>query len=76
MKDYLWLIIVGCFALIAFVFFMITISNSVTLIKKLKKSKINIMLNVLILLIGIANIGIGVYLLMDVRKQIDIFTSL
>ncbi|MEG0285813.1 MAG: hypothetical protein RR494_07100 [Vagococcus sp.] len=75
MKDYLWIIIVAIFALIAFIFFMMTLSNSSSLIKRLRKSKANIMLNLTILLIGLANIGIGIYLLQDVRQQIERFSN-
>ena len=75
MKDYLWIIIVAIFALIAFIFFMMTLSNSSSLIKRLRKSKANIMLNLTILLIGLADIGIGIYLLQDVRQQIERFSN-
>lgn len=75
MKDYLWIIIVAIFALVAFIFFMMTLSNSSSLIKRLRKSKANIILNLTILLIGLANIGIGIYLLQDVREQIERFSN-
>lgn len=73
MKDYLWIIIAGVFALLSFVFFLLTISNSSSLIRKLKKSKLNIVVNVLILGIGFTNIGIIVFLLQEIRTQIDNF---
>lgn len=76
MKDYLWLIVVGVFALLAFIFFMLTISNSSSLISKLKKSKWHITVNIMVLLIGLGNIGIGIYLLQDIRKQIELLSSL
>ena len=76
MKDYLWLIITGVCALLAFVFFLITISNSTSLIKKLKKSKWQIMLNMFVLAIGIGNIAIAIYLLRDIREQIELFTNI
>ncbi len=76
MKDYLWLIVVGVFALLAFIFFMLTISNSSGLISKLKKSKWHITVNIMVLLIGLGNIGIGIYLLQDIRKQIELLSSL
>lgn len=76
MKDYIWLIVCGVFALLAFIFFMITISNSASLIKRVKASKLQITLNLLVLLIGLGNIGIGIYLLLDIRQQIETFTSI
>lgn len=76
MKDYIWLIVTGVCALLAFIFFLITISNSTSLIKKLKKSKWHVMLNVLVLTIGIGNVAIAIYLLQDIRKQIEMFTNI
>lgn len=76
MKDYLWIVIAGVFALIAFIFFIMTIATSSSLIKKLRYKKLNIVLNLMILVIGIANIGIGVYLLQDIREQIEVFSSM
>lgn len=76
MKDYLWIIIAGVFALFAFVFFLMTIGSSSSLIKKLKLKKANIIINIFILLIGISNLGLVIYLLQDIREQIDKFSSL
>ncbi|MGX7024899.1 hypothetical protein [Vagococcus hydrophili] len=76
MKDYLWIIVAGTFALVAFIYFIMTIATSSTLIKKLKKKKAHILLNVAVLIIGLANIGIGFYLLQDIRHQIEVFSKL
>lgn len=76
MKDYFWVIVAGVFALISFLLFILTISSSSSLIKRLRLSKLNIMFNISLLLIGIANIGVGIYLLQDVREQIEKFSSL
>ena len=75
MKDYLWIIVAGSFAVFAFLFFIMTISSSTSLIKKLRLKKANILLNVAILLIGLGNIGIMIYLFQDIRTQIEIFTN-
>lgn len=74
MKDYLWIFIAGIIATIAFVFFLLTIAKSTSLIKKAKKSKGHILVNLLVLTIGIGNIGIIMYLLKDIRQQIEMFT--
>lgn len=74
MKDYLWIIVAGIFALLSFIFFLLTISNSSSLIKKLKKSKLNIITNIAVLVIGMANIGIIVYLLQEIKLQIENFS--
>ena len=75
MKDYLWIIIAGIFALVAFFFFVMTVSKSGSLINKLKLSKGHIVVNVMVLVIGLGNIGIAVYLLQNIREQIELFTS-
>lgn len=75
MKDYLWIIIASVFALVAFMFFIMTLSTSSSLIKRLKKSKLNILLNVTILIIGFGNIGIAIYLLQNIREQIRVFST-
>ncbi|MFW8054131.1 hypothetical protein [Vagococcus fluvialis] len=75
MKDYLWIIIASVFALIALFFFILTISNGTSLIKKLKKNKLHVLTNITILLIGFGNIGLVIYLLQDVRRQIETFSA-
>lgn len=75
MKDYIWIIVAGSFAVVSLFFFILTISNSSSLIKRLNKSKLNIITNLTVLLIGVGNIGIIIYLLQDIRKQIESFSS-
>lgn len=75
MKDYLWVIVAGVFALLSFLLFILTISSSSSLIKRLRLSKFNILFNVSLLLIGFVNIGVGIYLLQSVREQIEKFSS-
>lgn len=73
MKDYLWIIIAGIGALIAFLVFILTLSTSTSLIKRLNRSKANILLNITVLLLGFTNLGLAIYLLQDIRDQISKF---
>lgn len=75
MKDYLWIIVASVFAIAAFLFFILTLSTSASLIKRLKKRKINIMLNIMVLIIGFANLGLAIHILQDVRGQIERFSN-
>lgn len=75
MKDYLWVIITTVFSLIAIVFFILNLSSTSILMKKVKKSKLNLIPNILVLFIGLSNIGIAVYLLLSVREQIERISS-
>jgi len=71
MKEYAWVIAAGIGALIAFMFFVFTLSSTTSLIKKLKKRKLNIGLNMMLLFFGISNIGIAFFLILSIRDQID-----
>ncbi|MBO0476475.1 hypothetical protein DOK76_05290 [Vagococcus sp. DIV0080] len=76
MKDYLWIIVAGTCAILAFLFFILTITNSTSLIQRLKKSKLHIITNIAVLLIGLGNIGMVIYLLLDLREQINFFSMI
>lgn len=76
MKDYLWVIVAGVFALVSFLLFIISIGQSSSLINRLKKSKTNILLNVTLIIIGFVNVGVGIYLLQSVREQIQQFSNI
>lgn len=75
MKDYLWVIVTGVFSLVSFLLFILTINSSTSLIKRLRRSKWNLLLNITLLLIGISNLGIAMFLLLNVREQIEKFSN-
>lgn len=76
MKDYSWVIVASVFALVAFLLFTISIGSTSSLIKRLRLNKLNILLNISLLVIGFGNIYFAVYLLQNVREQIELFTNL
>lgn len=76
MKDYLWVSVAAIFAVIAMLFFVLTIQRSLVLIKKLKRKKINVLANFLIFIIGTVDIYFVVHLIMSVKEQLDMINTL
>lgn len=76
MKDYLWVSIAAIFALIALLFFALTVKKSSLLIKKLKKKKLNILVNFSVLVLGGIDIYFVVHLLMSVKEQLNTFNAI
>jgi len=76
MKDYFWVILSVSGATLAFIFFIFTLSSTTSIIKKAKKSKLNIMVNISLLLLGLSNVGLSFYLIMSIREQIERLSKL
>jgi len=76
MKDYFWVIFAASGAVLAFIFFILTLSSTTSIIKKAKKRKLNIMVNIFLLLLGLSNIGVSLYLIMSIREQIERLSKL
>lgn len=76
MKDYLWVSVSAIFSVLGLLFFVMTIHKSTTLIKKLKLSKFNVLVNLLVLIIGLVDIYFVVYLILSVREQLNIINSI
>jgi len=75
MKNYLWLIISGISAFCLLIFFLINFRNSVSIVRRLKKNKIVLLTDVFIFIIGLSNIAVVIYLLSNIKDQIDKFSS-
>ncbi|RHH66706.1 MULTISPECIES: hypothetical protein [Vagococcus] len=76
MKEYLWVIILGICGLLLLFLFVMTIATSSQLITKLRYSKSNLLLNFSLLIGGIVDIGLLIYLVMDVKSQIELMNNL
>lgn len=74
MKDYLWIFILGAIALTSAGLFLGTISKSSTLINKLKFPKKHLLLNFMLLIISLVDIGLIIYVFLLVREQISSLT--
>lgn len=74
MKDYLWIFVLSLIALISAGVFLGTISKSSMLINKLKYSKKHLLLNFMLLIISLVDIGLIIYVFLLVREQINALT--
>ncbi|MFW8053949.1 hypothetical protein [Vagococcus fluvialis] len=72
MKDYLWVFILSIIALFSAGVFLGTISKSSGLVKKLKLPKSRLLLNFVLLIISLVNIGLIVYVFILVKDQISL----
>ena len=72
MKDYLWVFILSIIALFSAGVFLWTISKSSGLVKKLKLPKSSLLLNFVLLIISLVNIGLIVYVFILVKDQISL----
>ncbi|MFD1900826.1 hypothetical protein [Enterococcus termitis] len=72
MIDYLWLFILGGIAILALIIFLITLSRDTFLIKKLRKKKLNFILNFSLLFTTLTCLGLIVYLFTLLKEQIEV----
>ena len=72
MKDYLWVFILSIISLFSAGVFLGTISKSSGLVKKLKLPKSSLLLNFVLLMISLVNIGLIVYVFILVKDQISL----
>lgn len=72
MIDYLWLFILGGVAILALLVFLITLSRDTFLMKKLRKKKLNFVLNFGLLFTTLTSLGLIVYLFTLLKEQIEV----
>lgn len=73
MIYYLWVFILAGICLLSLVLFLMSISKDVPLIKKLKKKKSALILDITLLLISVGSIGLIINLFLELKRQIDVF---
>lgn len=71
MRDYLWIFILSGVALLAAGIFLGTISSSSLLIKKNKLPKYKLLLNFILLVSALVDIGLIIYVFILVKDQIS-----
>ena len=74
MKNYLWVFVLAGIALVSLLFFIISFSRDLFLVKKLKKNKGILAMNFILLASSVVDIGLIIYLFILVKKQINFFT--
>lgn len=72
MSKYLWLILLSIISLCALITFLATFSRDSFLIKRLRKSKKNILVNFLLLGVTLESLGLIIYLFSILKDQIEI----
>ncbi|EOH96809.1 hypothetical protein UAW_01767 [Enterococcus haemoperoxidus ATCC BAA-382] len=72
MKDYLWIYILGGIASAALLFFLVTLSRDVFLVKKLRKKKLDLVFNCSLLAVSITSLGLIIYLFILLKDQINL----
>lgn len=74
MKDYLWVFILSGIALMSAGIFLTTIPKSSSLIKRLRLAKSHLLVNYLLLVISLVDIGLIIYVFLLVKEQINLLT--
>ncbi|EOL49888.1 hypothetical protein [Enterococcus caccae] len=72
MKDYLWIYILGGIASASLLFFLVTLSRDVFLVKKLRKKKLDLAFNFSLLAVSIVSLGLIIYLFVLLKDQIKL----
>lgn len=72
MIYYLWVFVLSGVCLLSLVLFLLSITKDVPLIKKLKKKKSVLALNITLLLISVGSVGLIVNLFLELKRQIDV----
>nr|WP_288394270.1 hypothetical protein [uncultured Vagococcus sp.] len=74
MIYYLWVFILTGVSLVSLISFLMSITGDLNLLKKVKKKKSSLMLNFSLLLTSLVSIGFIIYLFLELKRQIDIFS--
>lgn len=74
MIYYLWVFILTGVALTSLLLFLVSISKDLDLVKKLKRRKSSLMLNFSLLVTSLVSIGFIIYLFLELKRQIDLFS--
>lgn len=74
MIYYLWVFILSGIAIVSTFFFLLTFNRDLSLIRKLNKKKQFLSFNFLLLLISLVSTGLIIYLFIELKKQIEMFS--
>ncbi len=74
MIYYLWVFILSGIAIVSLISFLVFITSDLSLIKKVKRKKSSLMLNFSLLATSLVSLGFIIYLFMELKRQIDLFS--
>ncbi|MGX7244557.1 hypothetical protein ACWOC1_06880 [Enterococcus quebecensis] len=72
MKDYLWIYILGGLTSVSLLFFLLTLSRDVFLVRKLRKKKEELAVNFSLLAVSITSLALIIYLFILLKDQIKL----
>lgn len=72
MNDYLWIYILGAVASVSLLFFLVTLSRDVFLVRRLRKKRLSLALNFNFLIISIVSLSLIIYLFILLKDQIKL----
>lgn len=72
MIDYLWVYILGAIASVTLIYFLVTLSRDIFLVRKLKMKKTNLIVNFALLLITLVALILIIYLFVLLKDQIKL----
>lgn len=75
MKEYLWVYVLGVIATISFLWFILTFSRDIFLVKKLKQTKAKFALNFSLMFVSLTSVSLIIYLFMLLKDQIRMMSE-
>ncbi|EOH92906.1 hypothetical protein UAW_02947 [Enterococcus haemoperoxidus ATCC BAA-382] len=72
MIDYLWMYILGAISFVTLVYFLMSFSRDVFLMRRLKLSKSNLVINFSLLLLTLSSLILIIYLFVLLKEQIKL----
>ncbi|MGX7243619.1 hypothetical protein ACWOC1_02080 [Enterococcus quebecensis] len=70
--DYLWVYILGGITSSSLLFFLVTLSRDVFLVRKLRKKRLDLAINFSLLIVSIASLSLIIYLFVLLKDQIKL----
>ena len=72
MIDYLWMYILGAISFVTLVYFLMSFSRDIFLVRRLKLSKSSLVINFSLLLITLSSLILIIYLFVLLKEQIKL----
>ncbi|MDR0922705.1 MAG: hypothetical protein LBM95_10035 [Lactobacillales bacterium] len=72
MMDYLWIFLLGGVAIVTLIFFLVTLSRDIFLLKRLRYGKSKLLLNFSFIGLTLASLGLVVFLFNLIKEQIEL----
>lgn len=74
MINYIWIIVLGVLSIASLVLFVLTITRTTVSIKKLRLKKYQLVWNIFLLVLALADISVIIYVFLLIKEQINILS--